>query len=622
MFKVNNINGDYFETTSKAKSVLGTALHKAMEAYFGGGGHSTPADDGEAIMYAHQVGLDFLNAYSDGLIEWDNIVPNRAKFQERYAFCFFGYIKELGYGTEIKEILMVEKTLKYKVEVEGKVLPVPLKGIPDLVYRDAEGRIKIRDHKFTGKHSAEDDIDPAKLIQAAFNYFLVYAELGEPPYSIMFSEYKTTENQDKTKRQCQNYEMIYGETPLLFEFFYRMYEDITDALLGKQVYVPNFNAFYDKEVGILAYIHKLDVDSVRDAEFKKMNVDNITDFLKKKIQKKGAMKKYLDAVATKFVSASTLNYENMTMQEQIKAKLAEHGLGVEYHSMVVGSAITLYCYEPSVGLKMGKIASFVKDIELATKTSGIRILAPIADSGLIGFEIPNKVRTFPTEIPKSEGFNLAIGIDIMGQVVRMDIREAPHVLVAGSSGSGKSVFLHSIIRQLMAVDGVELHLFDPKRVELKEYEGRVAEYQSNHRDITISLSMIEKEMEKRYELMEKMKIKNISEAADIPYKFVIIDEYADLALKEQTGQYVQSLAQKGRACGIHVIIATQRASTKIISGDIKVNFPTKVVLKMSKEVDSRVMLDEEGAEKLLGKGDLLFVDESGKTQRLQGFGIK
>ena len=254
--------------------------------------------------------------------------------------------------------MCADKELKHKIEVDGKLLPIPLKGHPDLVYKDKQGRVKIRDPKFCYNYSKDDEIDGAKLIQAAFYYFLVYAETGQQPHSITFQEFKTSQNKDGSK-QLREYEIVYADAPLIFDLFFRYYEDITDALLGKQVYVPNMTAMFDKEVSLLAYIHRLDMDEIRAEKLKEAKVDNITDFLKKKIQTTGSMKKYLDVVAKKFISGKSLNYKDMTTEERIKMKLAEHGIAVDFDSKVVGGSVTLYRYEPSIGLKMSKIEGYV-----------------------------------------------------------------------------------------------------------------------------------------------------------------------------------------------------------------------------------------------------------------------
>lgn len=621
MFKVNALNGDYLDTTSSVSQVLGKALHKSMQAYFGGiPDMPTPANEAEAIKFAHDMGIVKLDDFSEGFIEYSETIKNRQNMGERYAFSFFKMISILDQKNEIKDVIMVEKPIEHKIEIEGHVLPIALKSVADLVYRDSKKRLKIRDWKFTQKFSDPESIDGAKLLQAAFNYFTVYAELGEAPYSMIFHEFKVVENREKQKPQYKEFEIVFTEHPLLFDFFFRMYEDITDAIMGKQVYLPNIQTNFDREVSILAYIHRLDIDEERAKAFKEAQVENITDFLKKKIQKDGAMKKYLEIVSTKFISAKNLNYKAMKVEERIKMKLAEHGIGLEFDSKVEGRSVTLYRFEAALGVKMTRIESFKNDIEQVVERSGIRVLAPIPNSGLIGFEIPNEHRTFPVGIPPSHGFDLAIGETIMGKVRRFDIRTAPHMIIAGSAGSGKSVWLNSIIRQLLKTPHVELHLFDPKQVELFHFEGekKVIEYQSTADAISSSLSELVNEMEMRYDALKEAKVKNIDQMPGMKPKIIIIDEFADLAMRGEVGKQIQMIAQKGRAAGMHLIIATQRASTKVISGDTKVNFPIKIVFKMAKAIDSRVMIDEEGAEKLLGKGDMLFVGDAG-TERLQGY---
>lgn len=665
MFKVNNVNGDQIETTSSPTNVIGKAVHKALGAYFVGG--ATLPDDGEAIKFGHNIGIEYLKAYSEGFIEYNDTIDNRAKLDEKYAFAFFGYLRDGNLKKDIKEILLVEQMLQHKVEVDGKTLPIPLKGAADLVYRDSENRIIIRDHKFTSRFSDPDAIDGAKLIQAAINFFLVYAELKEAPYSMIFGEYKITENRDKKLPQLREFEIVFDQHPLIFQFFYRFYEDITNALLGKQVYVPNLFAIFDREVSILAYIHRLDIDEERDKALKKMKVDNITDFLKKKIEKDGAMKKYLETVSQKFISAETLNYKSMTIEERIKMKLAEHGLCVDFHSKVVGCSVTQYRFEPSIGLKMTKIESYVKDIEQVVEVSGIRILAPIADSGLVGFEVPNKVRTFPGAAPAVKGFEVPIGVDLMGEALYLDLRDAPHILIAGATGSGKSVCMSNIIQNVLTIPNSEVHLIDPKMVELAPFASQAASYNHVPQMIESVLKDLVEKMNDRYKKLQAAGVRNIQNYKKfMPYEFIFIDEFADLimaarqiknkqkatnsvnkilvkeakkldpvlakkkmkeiqdGLEDMTGfsceDLLMILAQKGRAAGIHIIMATQRPSVNIIDGAIKANFPTRIAFRTSSAVDSQVIIDQAGAEKLLGKGDMLLLDP-GRVglQRLQGF---
>ena len=621
LFKVEYMNGDRFETSQSASGVLGKAFHKAMEVYYGGSDTLIVTNEAEALEYGLRAGMEFLELYPDGFIKWTAAVPDKQKAKERLAFAFTEYVAHRPYQNG-DTILGIEQKMEEYINIEWRGqhlnLPVKLKGYLDKVVRSKDGKIRIHDYKTTYAFSNEDKIDGAKIIQAVIYYLLTYATLGEEPYSVVYEEVKYTANKDKAERQVREYEMVFGENDQYFEFFFRIYDDITRALNGEMVYVPNVSALFDNEVALIAYIHRLDVPEEQAKLMKKLRVDNITDLLKKKIQTAGSMRKLLATVEKQFVSAINLNYDTMKNEEKIQTKMLEHGMMIQFDSKIEGASVDLYRYTPSIGLKMSKLGAYLADVEQVLGVSGIRVLAPIPNTTLIGFEVPRKVRRFPTLPAHDKSFELAIGETVMGECLRFDMRDAPHMLVAGSTGAGKSVFLNNIIRQLMETPSVDLHIFDPKKVELNQYEGQVKEYQDDRKAIAVALGKMVEMMEGRYAEMKKLKAKNIREVGRMRYHVVIVDEFAELAMGGLVGGFIQSLAQMGRAAGIHLILATQRASTKVIDGDIKVNFPTKVVFKMAKQVDSQIMIDESGAEKLLGKGDMLFASEKG-LMRLQGY---
>ena len=620
LWKIKYVNGDRFDTATSVSFIIGQAFHTAMEVYYGGGDESVPADESGAIEFALKAGMSFLENYNDGFINFTTTIPNKQKAFDLFTFAFNSYVKAKPYNTE--EVVSIEEKLEEAIDIDWRgerlTLPIPLKGYTDKIVRE-DGKLKIKDYKATSKFSDPEKIDGAKIIQAVCYYLLVYAKYGEEPYSITFEEIKWTKNADGGP-QVREYEIIYSENDQYFDLFFRLYSDIIRAINGEMVYVPNLYAMFDNEVSLISYIHRLDVDEEAAKLMKKHRVDNLTDLLKKEIQKASNMSKLLKTVEKQFVEAKAIDYTKMTNQEKIRTKLLEHGMLLNFDSVIEGATVNLYRYSPSIGLKMARIRNYADDIEQVLGTSGIRVLAPIPGSTLVGFEVPKTDRTFPA-LPTNKGWELAIGQTIEGTTRYFDIRQAPHMLVAGSTGSGKSVFLHSIIRQIMNIPEADLFPFDPKQVEMAQYEKSVTKYAHDPETIKSELATLCDLMDVRYGMLKSSGKKSIAEAIGMSYIFAIIDEYADLyGRTSETGQLIKRLAQKGRAAGIHVIIATQRASTKVIDGDIKVNFPTKVVFRMGKAVDSVVMLDEPGAEKLLGKGDMLFATEAG-IERLQGFNV-
>lgn len=643
-----------------------------MEVYYGGSDTLIVSNEQEAIEYGLAAGLDFLDKYQDGFINYSKTLSTKQKLMDAFTYVFQAYVKETPYRPDT--VVAVEARLTEKIDVEWKgqrlTLPVPLKGALDRIDRE-DGKIRIVDYKTCYAFSNPEKIDGQKIIQAVTYYLLAYAHLGEAPYSVIFEETKYTRNSDGSP-QVRRYEIVYEEHDLFFDFYFRLYEDVTRALNGEMVYVPNVQALFDNEIALIAYIHRLDMAEERAALMKKHKVQNITDLLRKEIQSAGNMRKLMKAVEEQMVEAKSINYEKMSNEDKIKTKLMEHGMILTFDSVVNGATVDQYRFAPSIGIKMSRLSGYVQDIEQVLGVSGVRVLAPIANTSLIGFEVPRKERTFPALPATGPTFQIAIGETIMGEERRFDIRTAPHMLVAGSSGSGKSVFLNTVIKQLQPLG--DLHLFDPKIVELARFADAATEYLTDADAINRALAALVVEMETRYKALAKMGAKNI-EGTAIRYKFVVIDEFGDLAAQNPEGEekwelcqkhgtwnenndflltqllaskrrlrvkqqelvdqvvfcsecrkttippFEQSLlrlAAKGRAAGIHLIIATQRPSVDVISGTIKANFPTKAVFRTAKATDSQVVLDEPGAEKLKGMGDMLFAGDQG-IERLQGY---
>ena len=650
IFRIRYINGDEFDQTRGISAIIGTAFHKAMEVYYGGSDEIVISNEQEAIEHGLKTGMQFLEFAPEGFITFSKTIPTKQKAMELFAQAFNFYVKERKYNNG-EEVLACEKKMEDHISLDWKgqklELPIKLKGYTDKIVRKPNGKIRIVDYKTTQKFSDGDKIDGAKIIQAIIYYLLVAVTYGEEPEDFVFEEVKMTQNRDGGD-QVKNYTINFSENELFFDFFFRFYEDMTRALCGEMVYMPNLNAMYDNEVAIISYIHRLDVSEEQAKLLKKYNVKTLTDILKREIQNAGNMRKLLSSLEDKFKEAKSINYEKMTKEEKIQTKMLEHGIAIKFDSIVSGASVDMYQYMPSMGLKMSKLKTYTDDIEQVLGISGVRVLAPIPGTTLVGFEIPREDRRFPMLLQETTTFDIAIGETIMGECYRFDIRTAPHVLISGATGSGKSRGLDIIIGQLCNLPRTELILLDPKMVELIRWADKAKIYKETHMDICIVLQELVKEMDATYTKLQKSGERNIDNTS-LNYKFIVLDEYSDLVLsteKVQVGEKkivkvykkgtktvkvpiydtvgnlvnlsIKKLAQKGRAAGIHIILTTQRPSTKVIDGDIKANFPTRIAFRTVTDTDSQVILDQGGAEKLLGKGDMLFSSDKGIV-RLQGY---
>lgn len=300
----------------------------------------------------------------------------------------------------------------------------------------------------------------------------------------------------------------------------------------------------------------------------------------------------------------------------------------------IGPTVTQFELEIKAGTKVSKLLSIQREIALALAAKDVRIEAPIPGKSTIGIELPNKINSsvsFKEVLTKMPDVNeknlLAVGLgkDIMGKVKWMEINTTPHLLVAGATGSGKSVCVNCIITSILMrtkPDQVKLVMVDPKKVELTMYNGiphLLAPVVTDPKKASIALKNIVAEMERRYDVFERTKNKNIkgynkfcetnSEYPKMPYIVVIIDELADLMLvaAKEVEDSIMRITQMARAAGIHLIVATQRPSTDVITGVVKANIPSRISFAVSSSIDSRTILDSTGAEKLLGKGDMLFL---------------
>ena len=325
--------------------------------------------------------------------------------------------------------------------------------------------------------------------------------------------------------------------------------------------------------------------------------------------------------------------------EFLEKILLDFGVEGKIKRISCGPVVTLYEFEPASGIKVSKIVTLADDIARNTSSVSTRV-ATIPGKSTIGIEIPNSKRenVFLNEIIADEKFYkkeiklpIALGKSISGHPIVSDLYAMPHLLIAGTTGSGKSVCINTIILSLLyryTPEKCNLILIDPKMLELSAYEGiphLLCPVITESKKATAALGWAVKEMESRYKLMTSVGVKNIDgynskHKKHMPYIVVIVDEMSDLMLiaGKEIENYIQRLSQMARAAGIHIIMATQRPSVDVITGTIKANFPTRISFQVSSKIDSRTILGEQGAEQLLGKGDMLFMSSANKIVRIHG----
>jgi S-DNA-T family DNA segregation ATPase FtsK/SpoIIIE len=329
----------------------------------------------------------------------------------------------------------------------------------------------------------------------------------------------------------------------------------------------------------------------------------------------------------------------------IESTLETFGVACKVVGVNPGPAVTQYELQPGAGVQVKRITALQNDLSLALAAAPLRIEAPIPGKAAVGIEVPNKSASLVTirEVLETAAFRegtnklaLGLGNDVSGQSIVADLTRMPHLLIAGATGQGKSVCINALITSLLfqvTPDHLRLLLIDPKRVELTGYNGlphlALPVLVESHQ-AAAALRWAVAEMDRRYKLFSSESVRNIAaynekatqkQARPLPYVVIVIDELADLMMVAagEIEELICRIAQLARAVGIHLIIATQRPSTDIITGLIKANIPSRIAFAVGSQVDSRVILDTGGAEKLLGRGDMLYQPvDAGKPTRIQG----
>ena len=363
------------------------------------------------------------------------------------------------------------------------------------------------------------------------------------------------------------------------------------------------------------------------------NTENQSKIVKKKF--------YLPSIdflklPTKKERKNELN-ENDIDQDFLEKILLDFGVEGKIKKISHGPVVTLNEFEPAPGIKVSKIINLSEDIARNTSSESARI-STIPGKNTVGIELPKSSRenVYLSEIISENNFQrkdiklpIALGKDISGLPITGDLSSMPHLLIAGTTGSGKSICINTIILSLLyrhPPDRCKFILIDPKMLELSTYEGiphLLCPVITEAKKAASVLGWVVKEMESRYRLMTKEGVRNIDgynnkHKLPMPYIVVIVDEMSDLMLVagKEIENYIQKLSQMARAAGIHIIMATQRPSVDVITGTIKANFPTRISFQVTSKIDSRTILGEQGAEQLLGKGDMLYMSSANKIVRI------
>lgn len=645
-----------YDDAMSPSGVVGTACHKVAEAYFG---------NGKSTDEAIQVGYDYIDSVSEKEIDYGK-TGSREKILNEFKQAIGFFFEELPV---FHEILGVEVSITTEITgIDGNVLPLPAKAKIDLIARNKLTEIEVIDWKFSRGYTDPDVTDFSKFLQAMFDYHIVKEKYGEAPARVIFRECKISKNKDNTP-QIQDYVIDFKEDTLYGDFatFYKLYNEVTKYISSPtSIYLPNPNDYFNGQ-----------------NSFDSFRLGIIGTEAPVAVKHKVEQKTFVDK---NYVASATERVENKDLsdEEKIRFKLQEFAMPVEMSETFVGASVTKYTLKPSRGIPMSKISRVGNDIALALGAESVRIEAPIRGTNLVGIEVPskNRKRVDLVESHLQKGTtNIPIGIDVFGKVHYKDLADMPHLLIAGATGSGKSVMLNVILTALTkqnSPEALKLILVDPKEVELASYS------KLKHLDrpiVTTNAGAIEvvdyavKLMEDRYKVLAKAGVKNLEEYnaknAPLPRYVVLIDEFADLMmsakktanvdldikefteringvalrklvagkkitqkdvsglikeLKEEALPDVETsiirIAQKARAVGIHLILATQRPSADVVTGLIKANIPTKIAFATTSEVNSRIILDESGAEELIGKGDMLFQDPNSRDlKRLQGLYI-
>lgn len=623
-----------WDNAKSPSMVVGTAFHKAMEEFY----REVPMQD------AITAGLREIENTSDYEIDYGK-TGSREKMIQEYTSLVNKYFEECP----TYNVVDVEKRFEFPVHA------VPMVGIIDLVIRTDTGNLALLDHKTVSFYSPEDEENYKYLLQGYIYLVLAEQAYGEKVESITFGEIKKSINRDGTPQRREfvyDRESLLAFAPVAQKIITNVFSYVND---DTSKFFPNPSDMLNGQASMELVSN---MEEGFDAARVKRNI------------------KVADKFAPRNVTID-IDEGTGTAEDMILKKFTEFGIGGVSGTTYTGASVIRYTFKPNRGISMNSIAKRGDDLAIALKSKYVRILAPIAGTDLVGVEVPNEDRRtidFEDKHLRPGTMEVPIGEDVFGEIRYADLSKMPHLLIAGQTGAGKSVMINVILRALteqLSPDKLQLVLIDPKQVELALYEGDPHLMQpiiTEAVSAAHALDELVKLMNERYSVLRKAKVRSIDDyKGNMPRVVAVIDEFADLImtdvapsvesmdikrfnenllwmlLESPTGKLTQKvtkealkrtiaetappsceesiirIAQKSRAVGIHLVLATQRPSVDVVTGLIKANIPTKIAFSVTTAMNSKIILDQSGAETLTGYGDMLYQDPRSKNlERLQG----
>ena len=576
-FKKRYIAKVYDEPSSPAL-VVGKAMHKMIEERL----------KGQSIEVAIQSGLQEIENIADYEIDYGK-TGSREKIIDQYQKLSTIVINELP---TYDDILAIEDRVECELSIRNK--KIPMKGYIDLV-RDLGDTLEIIDWKSVTSYSDEDTENWAYLIQSWIYVQLIEFKYKKPVSRVVFKEIKKTINRDDMP-QIKDYVLDRHGIEEANDVIGRVVKAVSDYVDNPDAtYFPNPRDMMNgaQSMHIVAQMEGITVRTVHTTERRE-----------------------------KFAPVNTVVAEDIaddsgSETERIMAKLVEFGVGGRIDEIVKSSAVDTYLLKPNRGVKMSKLAGMGDDLSLALGSDAVRVIAPIYGTQTVGIEVPHE-QSFPKFDGKATSHQIPIGVDTMNNVIYDDIAKMPHMLIGGQTGSGKSVFIRNIIQSL---NNCEVDIIDMKGLDFEDLGKNIIS------EVPAALMLIKK-------LVHLMDERYKNKRVNAKRRVLIIDEYADLVMqtgkeKHEIGVFDENgklktktttidtrkqletdlarILQKGRAANINVIIATQRPSADIVAPIIKANCPVKACLRVATAKNSEIILDESGGERLLGKGDMLYL---------------